>query len=253
MDGNGRWARQQNLPRTSGHKEGAKAVRAVVEECARLGVKYLTLYAFSIENWKRPKHEVTFLMHLLERFLAKEEKTLMENNVVLETIGRLDGLPRGVQTQLGKTMRLTRGNSGLVLCLALNYGGRAEIADAARKIAAEVKEGVLSPEEIDESVFGKHLYLDSTGKPFPEPDLLIRTAGEMRLSNFLLWQSSYAELFVTKACWPEFREEHLREAIAEFGRRERKFGGLKEQDRDVHSESGHRLVLDRGVSGRDAS
>jgi len=250
MDGNGRWARSRNLPRTSGHREGAKSVRSVVEECCRLGVQYLSLYAFSLENWKRPKHEVTFLMNLLQQFLVREEKALMKNNVVLQTIGRTNDLPEGVRRQLRKVVERTSGNTGLVAVLALNYGGRAEIVDAARKIAAKVKAGELSPDEIDEHLFQQHLYTDSHGKPFPDPDLLIRTAGEMRLSNFLLWQSSYAEIWIANVCWPDFRAEHLREAIADFGRRDRKFGGLK--DHDVHHQSADRLVLGRAVPGGDA-
>ena len=250
MDGNGRWARSRSLPRTAGHREGAKAVRSVVEECGRLGVQFLTLYAFSVENWKRPKHEVSFLMSLLQRFLVQEEASLMKNNVRLQAIGRLDGLPEGVQEQLRKAVQRTRQNTGLVLCLALNYGGRAELADAARKIAAEVQAGRLLPDDITEEVIQKHLYAGSDGKPFPDPDLLIRTAGEWRLSNFLLWQSSYAELYITDVCWPDFRAENLRAAIADFGRRERKFGGLKEQD--VHTASSHGLELDRVVPGSDA-
>ena len=249
MDGNGRWARSRNLPRTSGHKEGAKSVRSVVEECGRLGVQYLTLYAFSLENWKRPKHEITFLMNLLQQFLVREEASLMKNNVVLEAIGRIDDLPDRVLRQLRKTIEQTSRNTGLVAVLALNYGARAEIVDAARKIACQVKDGTLQPDEIDEHVLQQCLYTDSHGKPFPDPDLVIRTAGEMRLSNFLLWQSSYAEIYVAGVCWPDFRAEHLREAIADFGRRERKFGGLK--DRDVH-QSADGLVLDRVVPGSDA-
>ena len=250
MDGNGRWARARSLPRTAGHREGAKSVRSVVEECGRLGVEYLTLYAFSVENWKRPKYEVSFLMNLLQRFLVREEGSLMKNNVKLQAIGRLDGLPEGVREQLRKTMERTQGNTGLVACLALNYGGRAEIADAAKQIACAVKAGNLSPDDITEDVLQKYLYTDSDGKPFPDPDLLIRTAGEKRLSNFLLWQSSYAELYTTDVCWPDFRAEHLREAIADFGRRVRKFGGLKEQD--VHTENPDGLVLDRVVPGGNA-
>ncbi len=250
MDGNGRWARKRKLPRTAGHREGANSVRAVTEECARLGVKLLTLYAFSIENWKRPRSEVNYLMRMLRQFLVREEEHLMENNIVLEAIGRIDDLPGGVRKQLERTIALTRANTGLRTCLALNYGSRAEIVDAAKAIAREVKEKRLLPEEIDEELFNRCLYTDSNGEPFREPDLLIRTAGEMRLSNFLLWQASYAELYVTQVCWPDFRADQLREAIEEYGRRVRKFGGLKENKDDSQNPDGLGIVS--GVSGGNA-
>jgi len=230
MDGNGRWARKRNLPRTHGHREAAESVRSVVEECTRLGVKLLTLYAFSTENWNRPKYEVNYLMRLLERFLVREEEVLMKNNIALEAIGRIGGLSKGVQEKLEHTIKRTGHNTGLRVCLALNYGGRAEIVDAAKKLAAEMQQGRLSPEGIDEELFRHYLYTDSNGEPFPEPDLLIRTAGEMRISNFLLWQASYAELYVTDVCWPDFRACHLKKAIEEYGRRVRKFGALKDNN-----------------------
>jgi len=239
------------MPRTRGHQEGAKAVSECVEECARLGVSCLTLYAFSMENWKRPKTEVAFLMKLLERFLAQEQPHLMKHNILLYTIGRTDELPRGVRAQLARVMAATHENTGLRLCLALNYGGRAEIVDAARKIAMQVKDGSILPEEINENIFRQSLYADANGEPFPDPDLVIRTAGEMRLSNFLLWQASYAELYITETCWPEFRAEHLRAAVAEYGRRDRKFGGLK-GSRGVCNQSSDRVVVDNPVSGGDA-
>jgi len=227
MDGNGRWAQRRNLPRTRGHEEGATSVREVVRECSRLGVEYLTLYAFSIENWKRPRREVDFLMRLLGTFLVRETKALMDQNVVLDAIGRLDDLPATVRRKLHDTIVKTRPNTGLRACLALNYGGRTEIIDAARRIAEEARAGKLDPAAIDEGSFRRYLYADYDGEPFPDPDLLIRTAGEMRLSNFLLWQASYTELYVTDVCWPDFRGEQLRLAVEEYGRRERKFGALK--------------------------
>jgi len=250
MDGNGRWAQSRHLLRSRGHQVGAKVVKECVEEASRLGVKLLTLYAFSIENWKRPKTEVSFLMRLLERFLAQEEPHLMKNNVVLESIGRIEALPAGVRSQLQRVKEATSSNTGLRLCLALNYGGRAEIADAAKKIAQRVKDGTLSVEQIDEDTVRQHLYADAHGRQYPDPDLVIRTAGEMRLSNFLLWQASYAELYVTDVCWPDFRPEHLRAAVAEYARRERKFGGLKGSTGVPH-QSSDGLVLDSAVSGSD--
>lgn len=249
MDGNGRWALRRNLARNRGHQEAAKSVRAVAEECSRLGVKLLTLYTFSTENWNRPKSEINYLMRLLQRYLAQEEEHLMENNIVLEAIGRLDRLPKGVLARLEHSMKRTRNNTGLRVCLALNYGGRAEIIDASRKIAQEAQQGGLSPEAIDEELFRRSLYTDSKGEPFPDPDLIIRTAGEMRISNFLLWQASYAELYVTDVCWPDFREGHLRTAIEEYGRRIRKFGGLKDGEND--NQSSDRFGAHDGVPGGD--
>jgi len=221
MDGNGRWAQRQGMRRTSGHERGADTIRTITTECARLGLEQLTLYAFSHENWKRPRAEIAFLMRLLERFLVQERPTLVDNDVRLTAIGRLDDLPRSARRRLDETMTLSAGHAGLNLCLALSYGGRAEIVDAARAIARKVREGVLAPDEIDEETIAAHLY-----QPGPNPDLLIRTAGEMRVSNFLLWQISYAELWVTPRCWPEFSVDDLHEAFVSFATRTRKYGGL---------------------------
>ncbi|NQT18995.1 MAG: isoprenyl transferase [Planctomycetes bacterium] len=250
MDGNGRWARRRGLRRNRGHREGAESARAVVEEAARLGVKLLTLYAFSTENWSRPKTEIAYLMRMLRRFLVEQEEHMLKNNIVFEVTGRIGGLPGGVQDQLERTAAATRGNTGLVLCLALNYGGRAEIADAARKIAEQVHKGMLSPEAVDQELFARHLYTDSRGEPFPDVDLMIRTAGEMRISNFLLWQAWYSEFYVTDVCWPDFRAEQLRMAIEEYGRRARKFGGLKDDKDDGESSNG--LGVARSVHGGNA-
>jgi undecaprenyl diphosphate synthase len=221
MDGNGRWAEAQGLARGAGHEAGAATVRTITTECARLGLGQLTLYAFSAENWGRPRHEIHFLMRLLKGFLIKERPTLMENDVRLTAIGRLDDLPRPARRELDRSIEMTADNRGLNLCLALSYGGRAEIVDAVRKLARRVRDGSLSAEDIDEASLSRAMY-----QPGPDPDLLIRTAGEMRVSNFLLWQISYAELWVTNACWPEFGVEHLHAAFLEFATRTRKYGGL---------------------------
>lgn len=225
MDGNGRWAHGRGLPRVEGHRRGAESIREVVTECARGGrVEYLTLYAFSKENWKRPKREIDFLMRLLKRFCRKELKLMMENDIRFTTIGETRALPEDVREELKKTMKATAGNKGLVVCLALNYGGRDEIVRAARKLARRVKRKKTAAGSIGEKSFSREL--DTAG--MPDPDLLIRTAGEMRLSNFLLWQASYAELWFTEVLWPDFRKEHLEEAIEEYGRRTRKFGAVGE-------------------------
>jgi undecaprenyl diphosphate synthase len=223
MDGNGRWAQQRNLPRIEGHRRGVASVRAAVEECAQLQIEQLTLYCLSSENWKRPRHELEFLMHLLEQYMIEERSTIMGNNIVVQIIGRRDGIPDNVQREMDKTIELSASNTGTRLCLAINYGGRAEMVDAVRKIASRIQTGELTPEEITESCISNHLYTAG----MPDPDLLIRTAGEMRVSNFLLWQISYAELWVTDRCWPEFREEDLHQAISEFAARDRRFGGLQ--------------------------
>ncbi|MBI1848875.1 MAG: isoprenyl transferase [Planctomycetes bacterium] len=224
MDGNGRWAHSRDLPRVRGHEEGIQSVREVARECARLGLIQLTLYAFSVENWKRPKREVEFLMRLLERFLVSEREEIEENNIRFAAIGRLHELPSFVVDELNRTIEMSKHNTGLTLCLALNYGGRAEILDATRRIASLVREGKVAPEQIDETLFERCLYAPE----MPPPDLLIRTAGEMRVSNFLLWQISYAEIYVSSVCWPDFRREELHRALEAYSKRVRKFGGLQE-------------------------
>jgi undecaprenyl diphosphate synthase len=222
MDGNGRWAQGRGLRRVFGHRQGARAVREVTTTCAEMGVESLTLYAFSSENWKRPEREVRYLMRLLERYLVDERPTLQRNQVRLRGIGRLEQLPRGPLSALRETERLTAHNSGLLLRLALCYGSRAEIADGIRAIARDVRAGLLDPEAVDEETLRRYLYDPAT----PDPDLLIRTAGELRLSNFLLWQASYSELFVTPQCWPEFGREQLLQALRAYAGRVRKYGGL---------------------------
>lgn len=222
MDGNGRWAQRQNLPRIEGHRRGVASVRETVEECARLEIQQLTLYCLSSENWKRPRYELDFLMHLLEQYLIEERSTIMRNEISVQIIGRRDGIPPSAQQEMDKTIAMSAGNRGTRLCLAINYGGRAEMVDAVRRIAAEVQRGELAPERIDEACIAQHLYTAG----MPDPDLLVRTAGEMRVSNFLLWQISYAELWVTPRCWPEFRAQDLHQAIRDFARRDRRFGGL---------------------------
>ena len=223
MDGNGRWAERQSLPRIAGHERGVASVRRTTEECARLKIEQLTLYCLSSENWKRPQTEINFLMHLLEQYMIEERTTIMENNVRVRMIGRRDDIPEKVLHELDKTVEMSSTNTGLWLNLAINYGGRAEIADAVRAIATKVAAGELSPAAIDETTISSHLYTASA----PDPDLMIRTAGEMRISNFLLWQISYAEIWVTTKCWPEFDEPTLHEAIAAYAARKRSFGGLQ--------------------------
>ncbi|HEV3026435.1 MAG TPA: isoprenyl transferase [Planctomycetota bacterium] len=225
MDGNGRWAKEQGLQRILGHESGAETVREITRECSRLGVGRLTLYAFSAENWKRPLREVDFLMKLLEQYLVQERKEIMENNIRFTSIGRLDELPEGVRRQLQETSDLSAKNTGMVLSLALAYGGRKEIVDAVRRLAQEVKEGKRLPEDIDEQAIAGYLYDPAA----PDPDLLIRTGGDLRVSNFLLWQISYTELWVTPVRWPDFKKEHLYEAIREFSKRDRRFGNINDQ------------------------
>jgi undecaprenyl diphosphate synthase len=219
MDGNGRWAAQRHLPRVQGHQAGVSAVRDTVETCARLGVRVLTLYAFSVENWKRPRLEITTLMALLKRYLRLELKTLVTNNIRFQVIGRMEGLPQSVQRELQRGVDETASNTGLLFNIALNYGGRAEIVDAARRLL----EAGADPAALDEQTFASHLY--TAGQP--DPDLLIRTSGEMRVSNFLLWQIAYAEIWVTDVLWPDFRRQHLLEAIVGFQKRDRRYGGIK--------------------------
>jgi undecaprenyl diphosphate synthase len=225
MDGNGRWARQQGLRRILGHESGAKTVRDISRECSRLGVGRLTLYAFSAENWKRPEIEVKFLMKLLSDYLVNERQEIMDNNIRFTAIGRLEELPGEVKDKLSETIRMSSKNTGMVLSLALAYGGRNEIVDAVRRLAREVKEGKRTPESIDEAAISKYLY-DSGA---PDPDLLIRTGGDLRVSNFLLWQISYTELWVTAVKWPDFTKDHLHEAIREYSQRDRRFGKIHEE------------------------
>ena len=222
MDGNGRWAKQRHLPRVEGHRHGVESVRAVVRAAGEAGIKYLTLYAFSVENWNRPKDEVDTLMKYLARFLKNEIGELNRSNVRLEVIGQIYRLPEFVQEQLAKTRAALAKNNGLTLILALSYGGRTEIVEAVREIATKIKRGAIEPAEITEQIFAQHLYT----RNFPDPDLLIRTSGEMRVSNFLLWQISYAELVITPTLWPDFRKPQLYAALEEYARRHRRFGGV---------------------------
>ncbi|MBT1706909.1 isoprenyl transferase [Fulvivirgaceae bacterium PWU5] len=225
MDGNGRWAKKKGAMRIFGHRNAIQAVKDVTEGCAELGVKYLTLYAFSTENWTRPKAEVDGLMELLVSTIKGEIKTLMDNKVRLTTIGETSQLPPDCQNNLAWAMNQTKNNTGLTLILALSYGGRREIINAVKQLAAEVKSGKMAPEEINEQVLEN--YLQTSG--IPDPELLIRTSGEMRVSNFLLWQIAYTELFITPTLWPDFRREHLYEAIWSYQQRERRFGKTSEQ------------------------
>jgi undecaprenyl diphosphate synthase len=223
MDGNGRWARQRGLPRLKGHEEGAESVRAVIRACRDWGVKYLTLYAFSSENWVRPKAEISGLMRLLRTFLREREYELHENRVRLRVIGRLDDFPSPLRGSLRRVMKATADYDEGHLVLALSYGGRQELTDAVRAIARKVKQGTLSPRSIREDTIAAHLYLPDV----PDPDLLIRTSGEMRVSNFLLWQISYAELYVTKTLWPDFRDRQFGAAIRAYQKRRRRFGDIE--------------------------
>lgn len=222
MDGNGRWAKERGLPRTEGHRRGADAVQRTVEGCVDLGVEFLTLYAFSSENWKRPKAEVEALMKLLDRFLRTKLDEMLKKNVRFQAIGRLTDLPASCQEALHRSIDRTAGNTGLTLILALSYGGREEIVDGVKSVLRHVQDGHLDPAMITPEVFSKHLYT----RYWPDPDLLIRTSGELRLSNFLLWQLSYAEFWVTPKLWPDFDVSDLEAAFAAFGRRERRFGGI---------------------------
>ena len=222
MDGNGRWAQAQDLPRIEGHQRGAVTVRSITEECARLGIGQLTLYCLSSENWKRPAHELDFLMNLLKQYLISERDTLMDNNIALKIIGRRDPLPEFVKTEMDKTVEMTSKNDGTTLCLAINYGSRGEIVDAVQQIAHKAAEGQVDVGEIDEDMISRHLYTSE----MVDPDLLIRTAGEMRISNYLLWQISYSELWITEKFWPDFSIEDFHQAIRDFANRDRRFGGL---------------------------
>jgi len=225
MDGNGRWAKKRGLPRIFGHRQGAKSVERVVRACAEMGIEVLTLYAFSTENWARPKKEIKALMSLLGQFLDEKIAELKKNNIKLRTIGNIGELPEVVQKKLKQAIRETEKNSRLTLNLALNYGSRTEIIEAVKRISELVKAGELSPAQIDEKVFSEHLYTAG----IPDPDLLIRTSGESRLSNFLLWQISYTEIYVTRTLWPDFRKSDLLKAIADFQHRRRRFVGILDE------------------------
>jgi len=227
MDGNGRWANRRDLPRIRGHEQGAQTVRAIVTHCARLGVDTLTLYSFSTENWNRPRDEVDFLMELYVRYLIAERDTIMDNDVRFLHIGRRAGLPESVLAEMDRTVEMSRTNAGLRLCLALNYGARDEIIDAVRRIASDVRADRIQPEEIDEARISNALYTSG----LPDPDLLIRTANERRVSNFLLWQISYAEIHVCETLWPDFTPDDLNAAIRDFASRERRFGAVDPQPR----------------------
>jgi undecaprenyl diphosphate synthase len=222
MDGNGRWAKARGLPRIEGHRQGAESARTIIRTSGELGIKYLTLYAFSAENWNRPKDEVDALMKYLIHYLKTETPELNKNNVRLEVIGQIYRLPENVQEHLKKSIGTLSKNNGLTLVMALSYSSRIEIVDAVRRIAEKVKRGKLDPADITEQVFTQHLYT----RNIPDPDLLIRTSGEMRVSNFLLWQISYAELVITPTLWPDFRKPQFFAALEEYARRHRRFGGV---------------------------
>jgi undecaprenyl diphosphate synthase len=224
MDGNGRWAQQRHLPRVAGHRAGVTIARETIETCARLKLQALTLYAFSLENWRRPQAETAFLMQLLRQYLKKELPVIHRNNIQLLVIGRSERLPEAVRRDIARAMKLTAGNTGMKLIVALNYGGRAELVDAFNAVLDRVRQNGQSAFRVDEKTISDHLYTAG----LPDPDLLIRTSGEMRVSNFLLWQIAYAELYVTETLWPDFTRARLLEAFLEYQRRERRFGGLAE-------------------------
>ena len=225
MDGNGRWAKERGKLRVFGHENGVHAVRRTVEECAKIGIENLTLYAFSTENWNRPKREVDTLMRLLVASLKKELKTLSENDIRLNTIGNLHSLPKKASSELQEVMEKTKNNSRMTLTLALSYGSREELTNAVKGIAGKVKNNIISPDDIDETIINSHLYTQN----LPDVDLLIRTSGEHRISNFLLWQIAYAELYFVDVFWPDFSEQHLVEALLNYQNRERRFGKTSEQ------------------------
>jgi len=224
MDGNGRWARQRGLPRVEGHRRGERAVHDIVEVCGELGIQHLTLYTFSTENWRRSQEEVGFLMHLIEVVAKKQIVELHRKGVRLRVLGRLHELPPSLQDELYRDMAMTRENTGLNLNLAINYGGRAEIVDAMRRLAERVERGQLRPHEINEETLERELYYPE----MPNPDLLIRTGGELRISNFLLWQAAYSEIWVTPTLWPDFSRDDLAQALRSYQSRERRFGGVRE-------------------------
>ncbi|MCY6356628.1 isoprenyl transferase [Clostridium sp. ZS2-4] len=223
MDGNGRWAKEKKLPRSFGHKAGVETIREVVKECSRLGIHYLTLYAFSTENWKRPAEEVNTLMKLLVEYLKKELAELNSQGVVVNNIGDISKLPQICQNELNNAYEITKNNTGLILNLAINYGGRDEILYAVKKIIDELKENKVTYKEINEKVIAKHLYTTN----MPDPDIIIRTAGEQRLSNFMLWQCAYSEFWYTDIKWPDFKREDLQKAIYDYQNRDRRYGGIK--------------------------
>lgn len=223
MDGNGRWAQRRSLSRVEGHRQGARIIKSIALHCVDVGIESLTLYSFSMENWKRPQAEINALMHIHSEHLISIRPTLMDNNVKLLHLGRIAGLPEPVRSDLTDTMEMTSANTGMKLALALNYGGRTELVDATRRIAQECKQGRLNPEDIDESCISRHLY----GEGLADPDLLIRTANEMRISNFLLWQISYSEFYVTKTLWPDFKRISLDNAIRAYAKRNRRFGTIE--------------------------
>jgi undecaprenyl diphosphate synthase len=225
MDGNGRWAKKQGMARVFGHKNAVKAVRDITEGAGELGVKYLTLYAFSTENWNRPKEEVFALMELLSRTIKSEVPNLHKNNVRVTTIGNTEQLPKDCREELQKAMEVTKYNTGLTLVLALSYSGRREIIDAAKRLAEDAAEGKINSDQIDDALFSSYLHTNQ----MPDPELIIRTSGEFRLSNFLLWQLAYSELYFTDVLWPDFRKEHLYQAVLDYQSRERRFGKTSEQ------------------------
>jgi undecaprenyl diphosphate synthase len=234
MDGNGRWAQRRHLPRVAGHRAGVKSARTIIETCARLNISALTLYAFSLENWRRPKAEIDFLMRLLREYLRKELPIIHKNNIRMMIIGRPEQLPSGVRSDVEDAMRVTAGNTGMRLAVALNYGGRAEIVDAFNAILKSLRSNGANGSElslIDEAVISQNLYTAG----LPDPDLLIRTSGEMRVSNFLLWQIAYAEIYVTETLWPDFTRARLLEALIDFQKRERRYGGLNGAELTVRS------------------
>jgi undecaprenyl diphosphate synthase len=222
MDGNGRWAEKRLMNRIKGHEAGAETVRTIVRTCREIGIPVLTLYAFSTENWQRPKMEVSTLMSLLKKFLDSEEKEMAENNIRLNAIGQIENLPENVRESLKRVIATTRNNNGMILNLALSYGGRAEIVNMVKSIAGKAKDGVLDPDSITQEVISDHLYT----RDLPDPDLLIRTSGEMRISNFLLWQIAYTELFITDTLWPDFSKDELIKILIDFQHRERRFGNV---------------------------
>ncbi len=222
MDGNGRWAKKRLLNRINGHEKGSETVRTIVQTCRQIGISYLTLYAFSTENWQRPKTEVGALMTLLKKFLQSERKEMVENNIRLRVIGQLDRLPTKVREELDQTISATKDQTGMNLILALSYGGRAEIAHMVQKVAEKIRRGIIDPEAINEELIADHLYT----RDIPDPDLLIRTSGEMRISNFLLWQIAYTEIFVTSTLWPDFSKDEFLQILKDFQGRGRRFGAV---------------------------